>query len=114
MGEVLLDGYERYRMYYKGLLDKLGVDVHLFRCSRCGFKSAAEDLVRTGMSAQDRAGEPRLPAGPVGRLPDGRRQGARPDARGHRPVRQRLHRRAAQPTAATRRRWRWRPGWSPG
>lgn len=54
MGELLIDGYERYRMYYKGLLDKLGVDVHLIRCAECSFKSAAEDLVRTGMSAEDR------------------------------------------------------------
>ena len=53
-GEVLLEGYQRYRMYYKGLLDKLSVDVHLFRCANCSFKSAAEDLVRTGMSAEDR------------------------------------------------------------
>jgi protease-4 len=51
-GEVLLQGYERYRLYYKGLLDKLAVDVHLFRVGQ--FKSAAEDLVRTNMSAQDR------------------------------------------------------------
>ena len=54
-GEVLLEGYERYRMYYKGLLDKLSVDMHLFRCSECSYKSAAEDLVRTGMSTEDRA-----------------------------------------------------------
>jgi protease-4 len=54
MGEVLIDGYERYRMYYKGLLDKLGVDVHLFRCGECGYKSAAEDMVRQDMSEQDR------------------------------------------------------------
>jgi protease-4 len=53
-GEVLLEGYERYRMYYKGLLDKLAVDMHLFRCGECGFKSAAEDMTRTGMSDQDR------------------------------------------------------------
>src|SRR6187397_1677224 len=52
VGEVLLEGYERYRMYYKGLLDKLAVDVHLFRVGE--FKSAAEDMVRTGMSEQDR------------------------------------------------------------
>jgi len=52
LGEVLLEGYERYRMYYKGLLDKLAVDVHLFRVGE--YKSAAEDLVRTGMSAEDR------------------------------------------------------------
>jgi protease-4 len=54
MGEVLIDGYERYRMYYKGLLDKLGVDMHLFRCTGCVYKSAAEDMVRIGMSEQDR------------------------------------------------------------
>jgi protease IV len=52
LGEVLLEGYERYRMYYKGLLDKLAVDVHLFRVGE--YKSAAEDLVRTGMSPEDR------------------------------------------------------------
>ncbi|MEO6184725.1 MAG: signal peptide peptidase SppA [Steroidobacteraceae bacterium] len=52
VGEVLIEGYDRYRMYYKGLLDKLAVDVHLFRVGQ--YKSAAEDLVRTDMSAQDR------------------------------------------------------------
>jgi protease IV len=51
-GEVLIEGYERYRMYYKGLLDKLAVDVHLFRVGE--YKSAAEDMVRTDMSSQDR------------------------------------------------------------
>ena len=39
-------------MYFKGLLDKLAVDVHLFRVGE--YKSAAEDLVRTGMSPEDR------------------------------------------------------------
>ncbi len=53
LGEVLLEGYERYRMYYKGLLDKLAVDVHLFRVG--AWKSAAEDLVRVDMSPEDRA-----------------------------------------------------------
>ena len=52
MGEVLIEGYAQYRMYYKGLLDKLAVDVHLFRAG--DFKSAAEDLVRHDMSAEDR------------------------------------------------------------
>jgi protease-4 len=52
MGEVLIDGYAQYRMYYKGLLDKLAVDVHLFRAGE--FKSAAEDLVRRDMSPEDR------------------------------------------------------------
>jgi protease-4 len=51
-GEVLLEGYGRYRMYYKGLLDKLALDMHLFRVG--DFKTAAEDMVRTDMSAQDK------------------------------------------------------------
>jgi protease-4 len=52
MGEVMIEGYAQYRMYYKGLLDKLAVDVHLFRAGE--FKSAAEDLVRRDMSPEDR------------------------------------------------------------
>jgi protease IV len=52
VGEVLIEGYERYRMYYKGLLDKLQIDMHLFRVG--AYKSAAEDLVRTDMSTEDR------------------------------------------------------------
>jgi protease IV len=52
-GEVLIEGYERYRTYVKGLLDKLYVDMHLFRVGK--YKSAAEDLVRTDMSAEDKA-----------------------------------------------------------
>jgi len=52
LGEVLIEGYSRYRMYYKGLLDKLAVDMHLFRVGQ--FKSAAENMTRTGMSAEDR------------------------------------------------------------
>jgi protease-4 len=51
-GAVMLEGYARYRMYYKGLLDKLNVDMHLFRVGV--WKSAAEDMVRTGMSPEDR------------------------------------------------------------
>ncbi|MET0282319.1 MAG: signal peptide peptidase SppA [Steroidobacteraceae bacterium] len=52
VGEVLIDGYAYYRMYYKGLLDKLGVDMHLFRAGQ--FKTGGEDMVRTDMSEQDR------------------------------------------------------------
>jgi protease-4 len=52
LGLVGIDGYERYRTYYKGLFDKLGVDVNLFRVG--AFKSAAEVYVRTDMSAEDR------------------------------------------------------------
>ena len=52
-GEVLIEGYERYRTYVKGLLDKLYVDMHLFRVG--SYKSGAEDLVRTDMSPEDKA-----------------------------------------------------------
>ena len=52
MGEVLIEGYERYRTYYKGLLDKLAVDVHLFRVGN--FKTGGEDMVRKDMSPDDR------------------------------------------------------------
>jgi protease-4 len=52
LGLVLIDGYERYRMYYKDVLDKLGVDVNLFRVGT--YKSAAEVYTRKDMSPADR------------------------------------------------------------
>ena len=52
MGLVAIDGYERYRTYYKDLFDKLGVEVNLFRVG--AYKSAAEIYVRTDMSPEDR------------------------------------------------------------
>jgi protease-4 len=51
-GFVLLDGYSRYRMFFKDVLDKLDVDMHLFRVGK--FKSAAETYTRHDMSAEDR------------------------------------------------------------
>jgi protease-4 len=51
-GTVLIDGYERYRMYFKGALEKLSVDMHLFRVG--AYKSAAETYVRQDMSPADR------------------------------------------------------------
>jgi protease-4 len=52
MGLIAIDGYERYRTYYKDLLDKLGVEVNLFRVG--AYKSAAEVYVRSDMSPEDR------------------------------------------------------------
>jgi protease IV len=52
MGLVAIDGYERYRTYYKDLFDKLGVEVNLFRVG--AYKSAAEVYVRQDMSPEDR------------------------------------------------------------
>jgi protease-4 len=52
LGLVGIDGYDRYRTYYKDLFDKLGVTVNLFRVG--AYKSAAEVYVRTDMSPEDR------------------------------------------------------------
>jgi protease-4 len=52
MGFVLLDGYERYRMYYKDLLEKLGIDMNVFRVG--AYKSAVEVYTRKDMSPEDR------------------------------------------------------------
>jgi len=52
MGLVAIDGYDRYRTYYKELFDKLGVEVNLFRVGV--YKSAAEVYTRTDMSPEDR------------------------------------------------------------
>ena len=42
-GGVMITGLANYRLFYKDLLDKLGVDVHLFRVGE--FKSAAEPYI---------------------------------------------------------------------
>ena len=52
MGLVVLEGYERYRNYYKDALDKLGVDINVFRVGT--YKSAVEPYLRSDMSPEDR------------------------------------------------------------
>ena len=52
LGFVLIDGYDRYRMYLKQALDKLGVDINVFRVG--AFKSAVEQYTRSDMSAEDK------------------------------------------------------------
>jgi protease-4 len=52
MGFVLVEGYDRYRTYLKDALDKLAVDINVFRVG--AFKSAVETYTRTSMSAEDR------------------------------------------------------------
>lgn len=42
-GGLMFTGLANYRLYYKNLLDKLGVDVHLFRVGE--YKSAAEPYI---------------------------------------------------------------------
>src|SRR5215468_491607 len=52
MGFVLIDGYDRFRHYLKDALEKLGVDINVFRVG--SFKSAVETFTRTNMSPEDR------------------------------------------------------------
>src|SRR5580693_9915442 len=52
MGFVLVQGYDRYRTYLKDALDKLGIDINVFRVG--AFKSAVETYTRTNMSNEDR------------------------------------------------------------
>jgi protease-4 len=52
LGYVLVDGYSRYRWYYKAILDKLNVDINIFRVGK--YKSAVEDYTRSDMSPEDR------------------------------------------------------------
>jgi protease-4 len=52
MGMVMLEGYGRYRMYYKEGIDKLGLDVHVFRVGE--YKSYVEPYIRDDMSPEAR------------------------------------------------------------
>ena len=52
LGFVLIDGFGRYRWFYKQLLDKIGVDINIFRVG--AFKSAVEEYTRTDMSPEDK------------------------------------------------------------
>lgn len=47
-GGLLIDGYSRYRTYYKSLIDKAEVTVNLFRVGK--YKSAMEPYIRDSMS----------------------------------------------------------------
>src|SRR5580692_1250597 len=51
-GDVLIDGYSRYRWYYKDILDKYNVDINIFRVGK--YKSAIEKYTRSDMSPEDR------------------------------------------------------------
>jgi len=52
MGGVVLQGYGRYKMYYKEGIDKLGLDVHVFRVGT--YKSYVEPYIRNDMSPEAR------------------------------------------------------------
>jgi protease-4 len=52
MGYVLLQGYGYYRTYFRGTLDKLAVDVNVFKAG--SHKSAPDEWTRGDMSPEDR------------------------------------------------------------
>src|SRR6187402_873057 len=53
VGAILLAGPGSPHLYYKGLLDKLGVTTHVYRVGK--FKSAVEPYILTGQSPEARA-----------------------------------------------------------
>src|SRR3546814_2775481 len=55
MGSVSLEGFSAYNNYFKDGLDKLGVDVHVFRVGE--YKSAVEPFTRNDMSPDARAAD---------------------------------------------------------
>jgi protease-4 len=50
MGGVFLEGFGRYKMYYKDGIDRLGLDVHVFRVGE--YKTYAEPYLRNDMSPE--------------------------------------------------------------
>lgn len=58
MGQVLLPGYGGSQLFYKELLDKLGVNVHIFRVGT--YKAAVEPFERNNMSEESRANSQQL------------------------------------------------------
>ncbi|MFI3282199.1 MAG: signal peptide peptidase SppA [Rikenellaceae bacterium] len=53
-GMIVWQGMAATSMFYRGLLDKLDVDVEVFRPAECTYKSAIEPLTRHNMSPQSR------------------------------------------------------------
>lgn len=51
-GMVWIDGFSAYRNFYRDGLDKLEIEINLFRVGE--FKSAMEPFIRNDMSAEDR------------------------------------------------------------
>jgi protease-4 len=52
LGLVLVDGFSYYRMYFKDAIDKLGIDVNVFRAGT--FKSYTDQFSRTDMAPSER------------------------------------------------------------
>lgn len=55
MGGLMFEGYGRYGMYFKDMLDKLKVTTHIFRVGT--YKSAVEPIMRNDMSDEAKEAE---------------------------------------------------------
>src|SRR5688500_18599105 len=53
MGYILIEGFGYFRTYFRGTLDKLAVDINVFKAG--SHKSAPEEWTRSDMSPEDRA-----------------------------------------------------------
>ncbi len=51
-GMILIEGFSRYRMYYREAIDKLGIEWNIFRVGE--YKSAVEPYLRANMSPEAR------------------------------------------------------------
>jgi protease IV len=51
-GQLIIDGYSSYHWFYRDLLDKIGLDMNVFRVG--SYKSAVEPYVRMDMSPEAR------------------------------------------------------------
>ena len=61
MGAVVVDGYGRYRSYYKDLLDRVGISANVIRAGK--FKNAAETFAANAPSAETRESDAALYGG---------------------------------------------------
>ncbi|WP_375251294.1 S49 family peptidase, partial [Sphingomonas sp.] len=61
LGGILFAGPGGNQLYYKGLIDKLGVNAHVYRVGR--FKSAVEPYIRADQSPEARAASQELYGG---------------------------------------------------
>ncbi len=61
MGAVVVDGYGRYRSYYKDLLDRVGISANVIRAGK--FKNAAETFAANAPSAETQESDAALYGG---------------------------------------------------
>ena len=74
-GVMLIEGYGYYRTFLKGAVDKLGVEINIFKAGK--FKSATEQFSRSEMSPEDKRTESCVAEFDLDPIPNGSDSGAR-------------------------------------